>query len=259
MGVLLRARLAVEEPDPAASRGKIARLTSAGLRAQRRYLELLGTIEDRWQQRFGRDTLGALRQSLEALAVGPMASRRPCSRPSSPTRTTGGRRSARPARSRTTRWSCTAAATPTAAEPGRRANRSSRSPVASRPRARFGWSAAVWPGCFVRVPRRCVRKDQTVSDRRLVRPAQISSAISRSRRVSGFAAAAASWSWRGARRGQPVRACQAVGLGRGLPASAGLRRSPPVARCSAWRPGQPDQDDERTRAEPDADRFGCAK
>jgi len=68
MGVLLRARLAVEEPDPAASRGKIARLTPAGLRAQRRYLELLGTVEDRWRQRSGSDT--TLRRSLEALAVG---------------------------------------------------------------------------------------------------------------------------------------------------------------------------------------------
>ena len=70
MGVLLRARLAIEEPDPAASRGKAARLTPAGLLAQRRYLEFLSTVEDRWQQRFGRDTLGALRRSLEELAVG---------------------------------------------------------------------------------------------------------------------------------------------------------------------------------------------
>jgi hypothetical protein len=46
MGVLLRVRLAVEEPDPAANRGKVARLTSAGLRARRRYLELLGTVEE---------------------------------------------------------------------------------------------------------------------------------------------------------------------------------------------------------------------
>jgi hypothetical protein len=70
MGALFRIRLAVEEPDPAASRGKVARLTSAGLRARRRHLELLGTVEDRWQQRFGLDTIGALRQPLEALAVG---------------------------------------------------------------------------------------------------------------------------------------------------------------------------------------------
>jgi methyltransferase (TIGR00027 family) len=70
MGVLLRVGLAVEEPDLAASRGKVARLTSAGLRARHRYLERLGTVEDRWQQRFGRDTIGALRQSLAGLAVG---------------------------------------------------------------------------------------------------------------------------------------------------------------------------------------------
>ena len=70
MGVLIRARLAVEEPDPAANRGKVARLTPAGLRAQDLYLELLGTVEDRWTQRFGSDTIGALRQPLEALADG---------------------------------------------------------------------------------------------------------------------------------------------------------------------------------------------
>jgi methyltransferase (TIGR00027 family) len=69
MGVLLRVRLAVQEPDPAASRGQVARLTPAGLRARRRHLELLGTVEDRWQRRFGRDTVGALREPLEALAV----------------------------------------------------------------------------------------------------------------------------------------------------------------------------------------------
>ena len=70
LGVLLRAHLAVEEPDPAASRGKVARLTPAGLGAQRRYLELLGVVEDRWQQRSGSDTIGALRHCLEALALG---------------------------------------------------------------------------------------------------------------------------------------------------------------------------------------------
>ena len=70
MGVLIRARLAVEEPDPAASRGKVARLTPGGLLAQGLYLELLGATEDRWRDRFGRDPIGALRQPLEALALG---------------------------------------------------------------------------------------------------------------------------------------------------------------------------------------------
>jgi methyltransferase (TIGR00027 family) len=70
MGVLLRAGQAAEEPDPAASRGKVARLTAQGLRAQRLHLDFLGTVEDRWRERFGRDTIGALRESLEALALG---------------------------------------------------------------------------------------------------------------------------------------------------------------------------------------------
>ncbi len=71
MGVLARARLAAEEPDPAASRGKIARLTPRGLDAQRIYLEFLGTLEQRWRERFSDDTINALRHALEALATGP--------------------------------------------------------------------------------------------------------------------------------------------------------------------------------------------
>jgi methyltransferase (TIGR00027 family) len=70
MGVLLRARLAVEEPDPAASRGKVTRLTARGLHAQHLYLELLGTVENRWSERFGHDTVTTLRECLEALATG---------------------------------------------------------------------------------------------------------------------------------------------------------------------------------------------
>ena len=70
MGVLIRARLAVEEPDPAASRGQVARLTPRGALARGLYLEFLGAVEDRWGDRFGRDAIGALRRPLEALAVG---------------------------------------------------------------------------------------------------------------------------------------------------------------------------------------------
>ena len=70
MGVLLRARLAVEEPDPAASRGKVARLTPRACARSDLYLELLGTVEDRWRHRFGGDAIGALRRPPEALAVG---------------------------------------------------------------------------------------------------------------------------------------------------------------------------------------------
>ena len=48
----------------------MARLTPRGLLAQDRYLELLSATEDRWQARFGGDTITALRQPLEALAIG---------------------------------------------------------------------------------------------------------------------------------------------------------------------------------------------
>ncbi len=69
LGVLVRARLATEEPDPAASRGKVARLTPRGTVAQRAYLDLLGTIEGRWRERFGAGSIAALRQPLEELAT----------------------------------------------------------------------------------------------------------------------------------------------------------------------------------------------
>ena len=71
MGILIRGHLATEEPDPAASRGKIARLTPRGLDAQRLYHEFVGTIEQRWRERFTGSAIGALRTSLEALATAP--------------------------------------------------------------------------------------------------------------------------------------------------------------------------------------------
>jgi hypothetical protein len=70
MGTLIRGCVAVEEPDPAASRGKIARLAPRGTDVQRIYREFPGTIEERWRERFTGDAIRALRQSLEALATG---------------------------------------------------------------------------------------------------------------------------------------------------------------------------------------------
>ena len=70
LGILVRGDLAAEEPDPAASRGKVARLTQRGLDAQHLYHELTGTIERRWHDRFTPGATGALRASLEPLAVG---------------------------------------------------------------------------------------------------------------------------------------------------------------------------------------------
>jgi methyltransferase (TIGR00027 family) len=70
LGILTRGDLAAEEPDPGASRGKVARLTPGGLDAQHLYHELTGTIERRWHDRFAPDVTGALRASLEPLAAG---------------------------------------------------------------------------------------------------------------------------------------------------------------------------------------------
>jgi methyltransferase (TIGR00027 family) len=69
MGVLVRSRLAVEAPDPAATRGKVARPTIAGIVAQSVYHELVGIVEQRWQERFTGGTVSALRRALETLAA----------------------------------------------------------------------------------------------------------------------------------------------------------------------------------------------
>ena len=70
LGILTRGDLAAEEPDPAASRGKVARLIPRGLDAQHLYHELTGTIERRWHDRFPPGVTGALRASLEPLTAG---------------------------------------------------------------------------------------------------------------------------------------------------------------------------------------------
>jgi methyltransferase (TIGR00027 family) len=70
LGILTRGGLAAEEPDPAASRGKVARLTPRGLDAQHLYHELTRTVERRWHDRFTPGVTGALRASLEPLAAG---------------------------------------------------------------------------------------------------------------------------------------------------------------------------------------------
>ena len=70
LGILTRGDLAAEDPDPAASRGKVARLTPRGLDAQRLYHELTGEIERRWRDGFTPAVTAALRASLEPLAAG---------------------------------------------------------------------------------------------------------------------------------------------------------------------------------------------
>jgi len=57
----------VLEPDPASHRGKVIRLSSRGLHAQRNYQRLTAAIEKNWESRFGRKEVSALRDSLQAL------------------------------------------------------------------------------------------------------------------------------------------------------------------------------------------------
>jgi hypothetical protein len=51
-------------PDPAASRGKVIRLTPRGRSAQEEYLRLLDAVEQRWRARFGPAAIDTLRRSL---------------------------------------------------------------------------------------------------------------------------------------------------------------------------------------------------
>jgi hypothetical protein len=67
VGVLARRSCAATGPDPAASRGKLVRLTPGGLAAQGDYLRLLDAVERRWQAQYGAREIGALRRSLEAV------------------------------------------------------------------------------------------------------------------------------------------------------------------------------------------------
>ena len=68
LGFLEKKLVAVVEPDPTGSRLKVARLTAKGIEAQAAYRQLLSTIEERWQARFGKEAIHALREALEQLA-----------------------------------------------------------------------------------------------------------------------------------------------------------------------------------------------
>ena len=71
LGILIREHLAVEEPDPAAGRGKVVWLVPQGLQAQRAYHEVVETIERHWRERFSTSAIDGLRASLETLAIAP--------------------------------------------------------------------------------------------------------------------------------------------------------------------------------------------
>jgi hypothetical protein len=54
-------------PDPTAKRGKVVCLSPRGLRAQQTYYRLVGEIEKRWEERFGKEEIGRLREALQTL------------------------------------------------------------------------------------------------------------------------------------------------------------------------------------------------
>jgi DNA-binding MarR family transcriptional regulator len=64
---------AVGEPAPSGSRFKVVRLAPKGREAQDVYRQLVWAIEERWQARFGKDTIRTLRESLERLVGEPSA------------------------------------------------------------------------------------------------------------------------------------------------------------------------------------------
>jgi hypothetical protein len=67
LGSLERGGYAVVEPDPAARRGKVARLTTRGPQAQQDHQRLIRTVEQRWRDRFGAEHIAGLAGVLRGL------------------------------------------------------------------------------------------------------------------------------------------------------------------------------------------------
>ena len=67
LGLLERRGYALVEPDPAARRGKVARLTARGQQAQADYQRLVGAVELRWRDRFGAEHIAGLADALRGL------------------------------------------------------------------------------------------------------------------------------------------------------------------------------------------------
>jgi len=71
MGILAKHGLAASGPATDGGRGQVATLTPRGRSVQNKCHERLTEIELRWQARFGRETVTALRVALERLTRGP--------------------------------------------------------------------------------------------------------------------------------------------------------------------------------------------
>jgi hypothetical protein len=70
LGSLEQHRYLVVGPDPAGSRFKVARLTLRGSQARDTYFRWAGSVEHRWEDRFGTRAVRALRDSIGPLAGG---------------------------------------------------------------------------------------------------------------------------------------------------------------------------------------------
>ena len=66
-GWLERHGCAVAEPDPAATRGKVLRLTTKGRKAQEKCRRILDAVEESWRSSYGPSTVDPLRAALERL------------------------------------------------------------------------------------------------------------------------------------------------------------------------------------------------
>lgn len=55
------------EPDPDDGRARVVRLTTFGAQTRAVCRPLFGTIEQRWEERYGSDSVGRLREALESL------------------------------------------------------------------------------------------------------------------------------------------------------------------------------------------------
>ncbi len=77
LGFLAKVGYIAMKPDPTAKNSKIAHLTARGKHAQEAYRQRVVMIEDGWQQRFGKDAIRKLRDSLERLVGEPTAQKSP--------------------------------------------------------------------------------------------------------------------------------------------------------------------------------------
>ncbi|HET7245440.1 MAG TPA: MarR family winged helix-turn-helix transcriptional regulator [Streptosporangiaceae bacterium] len=71
LGILAKHGLAVSGPATDGGRGQVATLTPRGRSVQNKCRERITGTENRWQARFGREEVTALREALERLTSDP--------------------------------------------------------------------------------------------------------------------------------------------------------------------------------------------